>query len=80
MILFLLALFFVVFPAIVAYQSGRASALTLPVALIAVSIQWQIVAEDPHGMPRLGLVFAAAGLAATLVALRAGRRRRQRRW
>ena len=80
MILFGLALFFVVFPAIVGYQSGRASALTLPVALIAVSVQWEIVADDDHGMPRLGLVFAAAGLAATLVALRAGRRRRQRRW
>jgi hypothetical protein len=80
LILVWLGLFFVVFPAIIAFQSGRAAALTLPVALIAVSIQWQIVAEDPHGMPRLGLTFALIGLLVTLVALRAGRRRRQRRW
>jgi hypothetical protein len=73
-----LALFFVVFPPIVAYQSGRASALALPVGLIAVSIEWAITAEDDHGLPRLGLTFAVIGLAATFVALRAGRRRRVR--
>ena len=73
-----LALFFVVFPAILAFQYGRAWTLAMPVALIAVCAQWVFLADDGDGLPATCLGLAVVGLFVTLYALSVGRRRRRR--
>lgn len=77
-----LALFFVVFPAIMAYQSGRAWTLAMPLALIAVCAQWVVLTndatDDSDVLPGITLGLAVIGFFVTLYALGLGRRRMRR--
>jgi hypothetical protein len=55
-------IFFVLVPIVAAYQSGRASALVLPIGLVLVSAEW-VVVSDGGGLSVVGLGAALIGLA-----------------
>ena len=82
MIWIALVVFFVVFPAILAFQSGRPWTLAMPVALIAVCAQWVIVdgggSSDSEGLPGIALGLAILGFLVALYGLELGRRRLRR--
>jgi hypothetical protein len=68
-----LLLFFLVVPAVAAYQSGRI-ALFLPALLVLVCIQWAAVGESRYAST--GLALSIAGLALAAYTGELGRRRR----
>jgi hypothetical protein len=72
-----LLLFFLVVPAVAAYQSGSRTTLILPGLLVLVCVQWVLVDHgDSEGLSGIALGLAILGLAVGAYAAELGRRRR----
>ena len=57
-----IVIFFVAVPMVSAHQSGRATSLLLPAALVLVSVEW-VIASSGGGLSVVGLGSALIGLA-----------------